>query len=78
VLAGEEDVGRFGITDLARETNGRAGYSDQRTSDTPNFADSAAMRISVPCRISVPPAMATPSTAAMIGFVGRYVLVRPS
>ena len=30
VLAGEEDVGRFGITDLARETNGRATSRIQR------------------------------------------------
>jgi len=34
--------------------------------------------MSVPCRISVPPARANPSTAAITGLVGRYVLSQPS
>ena len=71
VLAGEEDVG-VGVGDLAAQPDRRApiGYSDQRASETPNFALSAATRMSVPWRISVPPAMALPSTAAITGLVG--------
>ena len=53
------------------------GYSDHRASDTPKRALRPATRMSVPRRISVPPAMATPSTAAMIGFVGRPDLRKP-
>ncbi len=40
------------------------GYSDQRTSEMPNLADSPATRISVAPSSSVPPAMAVPSTAS--------------
>ena len=67
----------YGIWRCRRTAEPPIGYSDQRASDTPNRAFSAATRMSVPCRISVPPAIATPSTAAMTGLVGRYVLRRP-
>ena len=61
----------YGICRRNRTAEPPIGYSDQRASDTPNRALSPATRMSVPCRISVPPAMATPSTAAITGFVGR-------
>jgi hypothetical protein len=44
-----------------------SGYRLHFASATPNFADSPAIRMSVPCRISVPPAIAGPSTAAISG-----------
>ena len=62
------------VGDLAAQANGRAGHRVQRPARLAHAeacADSPATRMSVPCRISVPPAIATPSTAAMIGFVGR-------
>ena len=61
----------YGIWRWRRTAEPPIGYSDQRASDTPKRVLSPATRMSVPWRISVPPAIATPSTAAITGLVGR-------
>ena len=66
----------YGIWRTSRTAEPPSGYRPQRASETPNFAERPATRMSVPCRISVPPAMAGPSTAAMSGLLSRRPLSR--